>query len=48
MPQLKKVVSPQIFLNIVSCRGVVQLGGPDPWYNQGGTAKVGLVSLSIH
>ena len=26
---------------IVGCRGVVQLGGPDPWYNWGGPAKVG-------
>ena len=26
---------------IVSCRGVVQLGGPDPWDNQVGPAKVG-------
>ena len=26
---------------VVSCQGVVQLGGPDPWYNQGGLAKVG-------
>ena len=25
---------------IVGCRGVVQLGGPDPWYYQGGPAKV--------
>ena len=26
---------------IVDCRGEVQLGGPDPWYNRGGPAKVG-------
>ena len=30
-----------ITLCIVGCRSVVQLGGPDPWYNQGGPAKVG-------
>ena len=24
----------------MGCQGVVQLGGPDPWYNQGGPAKV--------
>ena len=28
-------------LFIVGCRGEVQLGGPEPWYNQGGPAKVG-------
>ena len=28
-------------LYIVSCRGVVQLGGPDSWYYRGGLAKVG-------
>ena len=27
--------------HIVRCLGVVQLGGSDPWYNQGGHAKVG-------
>ena len=27
--------------SIVSCQGVVQLGGPDAWYNWGGPAKVG-------
>ena len=27
--------------NIVSCQGVVQLGDPDPWYSQGGPAKMG-------
>ena len=26
---------------IVSCQGVVQLGGPDPWFNWGGPANVG-------
>ena len=26
---------------IVGCRGVVQLGGPDPWVNRGGPTKVG-------
>ena len=26
---------------IVGCQGVVQLGGPYPWYNLGGSAKVG-------
>ena len=26
---------------MVVCRGDVQLGGPDPLYNQGGPAKVG-------
>ena len=26
---------------IVGCQGVIQLGGPDHWYNQGGLAKVG-------
>ena len=26
---------------IVGCLGVVQLGGLDPWFNQGGPAKVG-------
>ena len=25
---------------IVCCCGVVQIGGPDPWYNQGSPAKV--------
>ena len=29
----------------VGCRGVVQLGGPVPWYNQGGPAKVGARSI---
>ena len=24
----------------VGCLGVAQLGGPDPWYNWGGPAKV--------
>ena len=28
---------------IVRCRGVVQQGVPDPWYNRGGSAKVRLV-----
>ena len=28
-------------LYIVGRRGVVQLGGQDPWYKQGGNAKVG-------
>ena len=27
--------------HVVSCQGVVQRGGPDPCYNQGGLAKVG-------
>ena len=31
--------------NIVGCRGLVQLGGPDPWFTQGSPAKVGLISL---
>ena len=26
---------------IVGCQSVVQLGGPGPWYNWGGPAKVG-------
>ena len=26
---------------IVSCRGVLQLQVPDPWYNRGGPTKVG-------
>ena len=26
---------------MVGCQGVVQLGGPDPWFNRGGPAKVG-------
>ena len=25
----------------VGCRGVVQLEGPNPWYNKGRPAKVG-------
>ena len=25
---------------IVSCRGVLKLEGPDPWYDRGGPAKV--------
>ena len=25
---------------IEDCRGVVQLGGPDPWYNWGGPTKL--------
>ena len=29
------------FAYVVGCRGVVQLGSSDPWYNQGGSAKVG-------
>ena len=24
----------------IGCQGEVQLGGPGPWYNQGGPAKV--------
>ena len=28
-------------LKIVSCQGVVQLEGPDYWFNQGDLAKVG-------
>ena len=31
----------QYSIFLVSCRGVVQLGGPDPWDNQVGPAKVG-------
>ena len=29
----------------VSCQGIVQLGGPVPWCNRVGPAKVWLVSL---
>ena len=29
------------FIKVVGCRGVVQLGGPDHWYNQVGPVKVG-------
>ena len=25
----------------VGCRVIVQPGGPDPWFNRGGSAKVG-------
>ena len=32
---------------IVGCRGLVQLGGTDPWYNQGGPAKVGARKLFL-
>ena len=39
-PKLKKLKY------IVGCRGVVQLGGPNPWYNLGGPAKV--LSLYIY
>ena len=28
---------------IVGCQGVVQLEGPDPWYDQGSPAKVVVV-----
>ena len=30
-----------LFPFVVSCRGVVQLGGPVPCYNRGGPAKMG-------
>ena len=38
---LSKLTNPSIYL--VGCRGVVQLGGPDPWYNWGGPTKVGVL-----
>ena len=38
---MKQVKNLFFILNIVGCRGVLQLGGPDLWYNQGDPAKVG-------
>ena len=31
---------PISMVNLVGCQGVIQQGGPGPWYNQGGPAKV--------
>ena len=38
---MKQVKNLFFILNIVGCQGVLQLGGPDLWYNQGDPAKVG-------
>ena len=42
-PTIKKELFSNQKTHVVSCLDVVKIGGPDPWFNWGVSAKVGAI-----